>query len=211
MNTTRDGLVVVISGPSGTGKGTIYKLLENSNPNVRFSVSATTRQPRKGEVEGISYFFKSTDEFKRMIENDDLIEWDLYCDNYYGTPVKYIEDVTAKGYDIILDITVEGAVNIKRKFPDSVLIFLLPPSFDELKRRIAGRGTETEEAIDKRLEAARKEITYIDMFDYAVVNYEAEKAVQDINNILDAEKHKINRNKDILKQLGMWNGRLKHD
>jgi guanylate kinase len=204
----RDGLILVISGPSGAGKGTLYKLLEGKNPNIRFSVSATTRKPREGEEEGKSYFFKSAEEFRKMIDNNELIEWDCYCDNYYGTPVKFVEDTVHSGFDIVLDITVEGAVNIKERYPESVLIFILPPSFDELKRRITGRGTESADVVQKRLETAKSEIEYVDRYDYIVINNDAEIATEDIIEILKAEKHKFIRNTDILTQLGMYDRRL---
>lgn len=204
---TRDGLILVISGPSGTGKGTLYKLLEGKCPNVRFSVSATTRKAREGEVEGKSYFFKSTEDFKNMIDNNELIEWDYYCENYYGTPVKPVEDAVKAGFDIVLDITVEGAVNIKKRYPESVLIFILPPSFEELEKRIRGRGTESDEAIRKRMETAKREIEYVDKYDYVVINDDASVAADEIIQIINAEKHRYTRNTDILLQLGMHDRR----
>lgn len=197
----RRGLLVVISGPSGAGKGTLLNLVRQSNENVRYSVSATTRQPREGEVDGFNYFFKSVDDFNTMIEKDELIEWVEYCGNYYGTPRQYVADSLEQGFDVILEIEVDGAVNVKNKFPDCVSIFILPPSFDELVKRIEGRGTETSESIRKRLDKAKKEMLYIDKYDYFVINDNIERAAGDIKNVLAAEKLKLYRNKDILKMM----------
>lgn len=203
----RDGLILVISGPSGAGKGTLYKLLEEKDPNVRFSVSATTRKPREGEIEGKNYFFTSKEKFENMIKNNELIEWDCFCENYYGTPVKLVEDTVSAGKDIVLDITVEGAINIKKRYPECVTVFILPPSFEELEKRIRGRGTESDEVIKKRLESARKEIEFIDKYDYFVINDDASKAADEIIHIISAEKSRYIRNSDILSQLGMYDRR----
>lgn len=199
----REGLLVVISGPSGTGKGTLIKLVRERNQNIRLSVSATTRSPREGEKYGESYFFKSIDEFKDMISSDKLIEWVEYCDNYYGTPKEYVEECTAKGFDVILEIEVEGALNIKKKFPESVLLFILPPSFEELERRITGRGTELPSVIEKRMKKARKEIDFVNKYDYVIINNDLEIAANEVNSIIDAEKLRLDRNSDILKKLGL--------
>lgn len=197
------GLLVVVSAPSGTGKGTLLGALEKINPNVRFSISATTRNPRDGEVDGEDYFFKSTDEFKKMLEHGELIEWVEYCDNYYGTPKSYIEESLRLGYDTILEIEVEGALNIRERYAESVLIFILPPSFDELKKRIEKRGTENPDTIEKRIEKAKEEIKYIKHYDYVVINDSVENAVSQINSILLAEKLRLKRNDNILVGLGM--------
>lgn len=197
----REGLLVVVSGPSGAGKGTVINLLRQKDDNVKLSVSATTRQPRIGEIEGVNYFFKTHDQFNDMIKGNQLVEWVKYCDNFYGTPKKYIQDTVEKGYDCILEIEVEGALNIKENYPDCVTIFILPPSFKELKRRIEGRGTEQSDVICKRLEKARNEIEFADRYDYVIVNDSVENAVVGISNILAAEKLKFIRNKDILKAL----------
>lgn len=199
----REGLMTVICGPSGVGKGTVLQRLKENNPNIRFSVSATTRKPREGEIDGQNYFFKTVDDFKGMIEKGELVEWVEYCGNYYGTPEKYIKDSMAQGYDVILEIEVEGAASIKRKYPESVLIFILPPSFNELHRRIEGRGTESRETIGKRLARAKEELNYINNYDYAVINDEIEKAADKINKILVAEKLKVKRNTEILKKIGL--------
>lgn len=197
----REGLLVVLSGPSGAGKGTVLKLLREVDANIKLSVSATTRYPREGEVDGQNYFFKSVDEFKDMIENDELVEWVEYCGNYYGTPKKHIKDSIVSGFDIILEIEVEGAANIKSRYPDCVSIFVLPPSFAELEKRIKGRGTEKDEDIFRRLGKAKKELTCADKYDYIVINDKAEDAAAQIRSIIQVEKLKAVRNGEIIKQI----------
>lgn len=197
----QEGLLVVVSGPSGSGKGTILNLLMKQNDKVRSSISATTRKPREGEVDGVNYFFKSIDEFQEMIKNQELIEWVEYCNNYYGTPRTYIENAKNQGLDVILEIEVEGAVNIKNKYPDCVLVFILPPSFDELKERIESRGTENYKVIEQRLERAKKEIEYINYYDYVIINDVLQDAVDNLNSILKSEKFKYIRNADILDRI----------
>ncbi len=195
------GLLVVVSGPSGTGKGTVCKKLLSQRDNVRYSVSATTRKPREGEIEGQSYFFVSESNFLDMIKNDALIEWDKYCDNYYGTPKSYVDSCMEKGVDIILEITVEGALEIKQKYPDSVLIFILPPSFDELRRRIESRATECSEVIEKRMQKAVSEIKYVSKYDYLILNDSVEQAVLNIEKVLDSERLKPSRNVEMIETL----------
>lgn len=192
------GLLVVISAPSGTGKGTLLGVLEKINPNVRFSISATTRSPRKGEIDGKNYFFKSIEEFNQMVKAGELIEWVEYCGNYYGTPKSYITGSLEQGFDVILEIEVEGAVKIREHYPDCILIFVLPPSFAELKNRIEKRGTESPDSIGKRIKKAKEEIKHIGRYDYVVINENVEKAVNDINTVLKAEKLKTERNTNII-------------
>jgi guanylate kinase len=199
----KGGLLIVVSAPSGTGKGTLIKHLMEKNNNIRLSVSATTRKPRQGEIEGQNYFYKSLDEFKKMVENDELIEWVEYCDNFYGTPRQYVDESLDNGLDVVLELEVEGAYNIRNKYPDCVLVFILPPSFDELRKRIENRGTENPEVILKRMDKARKEVTYINNYDYVIINDDISKAVDEINLIIISEKLRVKRNKDILKQLGI--------
>lgn len=199
----REGLLVVVSGPSGTGKGTLLSKIKERENNVRFSVSATTRAARSGELDGVNYFFKTHDEFDRMIKNNELVEWVKYCDNYYGTPKKYVEEIIKSGSDCFLEIEVEGALNIKAIYPDCITIFILPPSFEELRRRIEGRGTEKPEVIDKRMEKALKEMNFVDRYDYVVINGEIETAVNSIISILEAEKLKLKRNINILESIGI--------
>lgn len=199
----REGLLVVVSGPSGTGKGTLLNNLKEKEKNIRFSVSATTRNPRDGEVDGVNYYFKTHEEFNDMINNNELVEWVKYCDNYYGTPKKCIEDTIKSGYDCLLEIEVEGALNIKKIYPDCISIFILPPSFEELRRRIEGRGTEQQDVIDKRMEKAIKEMGYVDKYDYVVVNDKIEEAVNSVISIIVSEKHRFKRNKNILETIGI--------
>lgn len=200
---SQEGLLIVISGPSGAGKGTVLKLVREACDRIRFSVSATTRAPRGGEREGINYFFKSIPEFRQMIQNEELIEWVEYCDNYYGTPKQYVDECLKAGLDVILEIEVEGALNIIKRFPHCVSIFILPPSFEELKNRIVGRGTEKAEVIEKRLVKAKKEMTLVDQYEYVVINDDINTAAQRILSILSAEKLRYERNKNILKRLGI--------
>lgn len=199
----REGLLVVVSGPSGTGKGTLLNNFRQKENNVKFSVSATTRGPRSGEVDGVNYFFKNHEEFNSMIKNGELVEWVKYCDNYYGTPKKCIEDTIKSGFDCLLEIEVEGALNIKTIYPDCISIFILPPSFEELRRRIDGRGTEKIEVIEKRMQKALKEMNYVDRYDYVVVNDDIEEAVNSVSCILACEKLKFSRNINILKSIGL--------
>jgi guanylate kinase len=196
------GLLAVICGPSGVGKGTILKLVQERNEKLRFSVSATTRMPREGEVDGKNYFFISIAEFREMIKQNELVEWVEYCGNYYGTPRKYIEDSVKDGYDVILEIEVDGATNIKSQYKDSVSVFILPPSFEDLKKRIVGRGTENSEAIEKRLNKAKDEVKYINNFDYIIINDDIQTTADNLNLILSSERFRFKRNKDILKQTG---------
>jgi len=199
----REGLLVVVCGPSGVGKGTIIDTIKEKNEKIRLSVSATTRSPRQGEIDGKNYFFKTTEEFKKMIQNDELIEWVEYCGNFYGTPKKYVEDCIKAGCDVIFEVEVEGAANIKMKYPENVSIFLLPPTLEELKERIVGRGTEKPEVIERRLERAKKELLFIDKFDYVIINDNVDEAAVELSSILVSEKLKVKRNLDILNQMGM--------
>ncbi len=199
----RKGLLVVLSGPSGSGKGTLLKRVREEYENIRFSISATTRSPREGEVDGKNYFFVTAEQFKSMIDNDKLVEWVEYCGNYYGTPRQYVEESTSQGFDILLEIEVEGALNIIKKYPDCVSVFILPPSFEELRRRIEGRGTEKPDVIDRRLERAKNELKFVNHYDYVVINDNLEEAASEIINILSAEKLKFSRNQNILESIGI--------
>lgn len=201
------GMLIVVSAPSGTGKGAIIEKLLENDKNITHSVSATTRKPRKGEIEGVSYYFMDKLEFEEMISNNNLLEWDEYCNNYYGTPKKYIDDITSKGGDVILDITVAGAVNIKKECPEAVMIFVLPPSIKELERRITGRGTDSPEAIKTRLDYAYAEFKHVDNYEYVVVNDDLELAVSEVENIVTAERMKYTRNPSIMDKL--YKGDLK--
>lgn len=196
MGIKKRGLLLVISGPSGAGKGTICKeLMEVSKEHMRLSISATTRVPRNGEKEGINYFYKSIEEFESMIEEEEFLEYAKIYDNYYGTPRKAIFDELDKGNDVILEIEMQGAMQIKKAYPEAVFIFILPPSLLELRHRIVGRGTETFEQIEKRFGSAYNEIKLIGDYDYFIFNNVVEKSVADINNIVGAEKNKVGRYK----------------
>lgn len=181
------GLLIVLSGPSGVGKGTVCSMLRSVSPELVYSVSATTRTPRDGEVEGVNYFFKSKEQFKSMIEQDELLEWAEYVGNYYGTPRSFVKDTIQAGKDIILEIEVQGALKVKQKFPEGVFIFLMPPSLGELKNRIENRGTETIDSIRSRMSVAVNEIRLLENYDYAVVNDTVQSACERIKAIITAE------------------------
>lgn len=187
------GLLLVLSGPAGVGKGTVCKALRERMPDLVYSVSATTRNPRPGEVEGVNYFFKTKEEFRRMIERDELLEWAEYVGNYYGTPRAFVESMLDAGRDVILEIEVQGALQVKQKFPQGTFLFLAPPDLEELESRIVGRGTESEETIRRRMEVARSEIEMMDHYDYVVVNDEVEWACDRIQAIITAEHLKKER------------------
>ncbi|MBO8176473.1 MAG: guanylate kinase [Bacillus sp. (in: Bacteria)] len=182
------GLLIVLSGPSGVGKGTVRKaLFEQENTQFEYSISMTTRPPREGEVDGVDYFFKTREEFERLIKEGKLLEYAEYVGNYYGTPVDYVKETMDAGKDVFLEIEVQGAKQVREKFPDGLFIFLAPPSLEELKNRIVSRGTETEELIINRLEEAKKEIEMMDLYDYVVVNDQVELACERIKAIVKAE------------------------
>ena len=190
------GLLIVVSGASGTGKGTVCKKLLSELPNVHYSISATTRQPRQGEVDGREYYFISEDEFKQWVADGKFLEFAEVYGNFYGTPLTKIEERLNRGEDVLLEIDVQGALNVKRKCPDGVYIFLLPPSLDELKRRIEGRGSETPDSLKRRLQAAVDEIQIGREYDYAVVNDTVDEAVAQIEAILVAERCRVARSAD---------------
>ena len=192
----RKGLLLVVSGPSGAGKGTICKALLNKNDQIKLSVSATTRKPRNGEVHGVNYFFIEKEEFTKMIENGEFLEHAQIYDNFYGTPKAAIIECLEKGQDVILEIEMQGARQIKEVYPEGVFIFVLPPSLEELKSRIVGRGTETQEEIEKRFSCAFEEINQIVNYDYFIVNEDIEKSVNDVEAIISAEKNKATRYKN---------------
>lgn len=185
------GLLLVISGPSGVGKGTVCR--ELLNDTTVLSVSATTRAPRDGEKDGVNYFFYDKKKFENMIENNELMEWAEYCDNYYGTPRSFVEEHINQGKNVILEIEVQGAMRIKEEHPEGVYIFILPPSLEELRNRIIGRGTETEDVIDNRMAQVTRELSFAGEYQYLVENDKIEQAVEDIRSIIRAEKSKTER------------------
>ena len=192
----RKGLLIVVSGASGTGKGTVCKKILADLPEVAYSISATTRKPRPGEIDGKEYYFLSVDEFKAWIAEEKFLEYAEVYGNFYGTPLNKIEERLNRGEDILLEIDVQGALNVKRKCPDGVYIFLLPPSLEELKSRIEGRGTENPESLARRLKNAVAEIKIGLEYDYAVVNDTIDNAAEQIKAILTAERLKVARNAD---------------
>ncbi|AYV65950.1 MULTISPECIES: guanylate kinase [Niallia] len=182
------GLLIVLSGPSGVGKGTVRKeIFSQKNTSFEYSISMTTRSPRAGEVDGVDYFFKSREEFENLIEQGKLLEYAEFVGNYYGTPVDYVRETTLKGKDVFLEIEVEGAKQVREKFPDGLFIFLSPPSLSELKNRIVTRGTESEEIINNRMNVAREEIEMMHLYDYVVENDTVENACEKIKAIIVAE------------------------
>ena len=182
------GILIVVSAPAGCGKDSILEQALKKNDNLFYSVSATSRAMRPGETDGVSYYFKSREQFENMINKGELLEYTEYCGNYYGTPKKAVEDMLEAGKDVILKIEIEGAANVKKIFPDCTMVFILPPSFAELDRRLHKRGTETEDVIKKRLETARKELGFAHNYDYLVTNVALEDAVDDFLAVVRAEK-----------------------
>ena len=185
----KKGILLIISGPSGSGKGTVVSKL-SSEQSYALSISATTRKPRPNEENGVHYFFKETEEFEYMIVNNQLLEHACFCDNYYGTPIDYVEGKLTEGLNVILEIEVQGALQVKKKYPEAVLVFLVPPSLTELRSRLVGRGTEDIETINKRINRALEELDFLPQYDYVVINDEVDVAVTKIMSVVEAEKMK---------------------
>ncbi|MDQ7154371.1 guanylate kinase [Staphylococcus pseudintermedius] len=191
---TEKGLLIVLSGPSGVGKGTVRKrIFDDPHTSYNYSISMTTRQMREGEQDGVDYFFKTREEFEKLIEADEFIEYAEYVGNYYGTPVQYVKDTMNAGHDVFLEIEVEGAKQVRKKFPDALFIFLAPPSLDHLTERLIGRGTESKEKIESRVKEAKKEVEMMNLYDYVVVNDEVDLAKDRIQSIVEAEHLKRER------------------
>lgn len=186
------GLLIVLSAPSGCGKSTIVKGLLEKKENISFSVSATTRKPRPGEVEGKDYYFITREKFDRMIENGEFLEYATYVENSYGTPAAPVRQALEEGQDVLLDIDVQGAFQVREKMPEALLVFLLPPSFEELERRLVGRGTDSPEVIQERIDVARRECGFAGEYDYRIVNDVAGRAVDEFAAIIEKEKNKLN-------------------
>ncbi|MFC3040277.1 guanylate kinase [Virgibacillus xinjiangensis] len=187
------GILFILSGPSGVGKGTVRKALFERDPDLKYSISMTTREKRPGETDGIDYFYKTQEEFQELIKNNQLLEYAQYVNNYYGTPRAYVEETLEAGKDVFLEIEVQGALQVKENFPEGVFIFLFPPSLEELKNRIINRGTESSELVLNRLKEARKEIELMDAYDYVVVNDNVDHAVEKVQAIIQSEHLKRER------------------
>ncbi|MBQ9140714.1 MAG: guanylate kinase [Lachnospiraceae bacterium] len=198
---TNKGILIVVSGFSGAGKGTLMKRLMETYDNYALSISMTTRAPREGERHGVEYFFATREEFEKKIAEDKLIEYASYCDNYYGTPREYVEEQLAAGKDVILEIEIQGALKVKKKFPNSLLLFVTPPNAKELERRLVGRGTETPEVIEKRLSRASEESEGIEAYDYIVVNDDLEECVKQLHSIVVNAHYAPNRCADFIKDI----------
>ena len=191
---TERGLLIVFSGPSGVGKGTVrQEIFSTPDHKFEYSVSMTTRQKRPGEVDGVDYFFRTREEFEELIKNGQMLEYAEYVGNYYGTPLTYVNETLDKGIDVFLEIEVQGALQVKKKVPDGVFIFLTPPDLDELKDRLVGRGTDSEEIIRQRIERAKEEIALMREYDYAVVNDEVPLAAERVKRIIEAEHFRVDR------------------
>ena len=201
---TERGLLIVFSGPSGVGKGTVrQEIFSTPDHKFEYSVSMTTRQKRPGEVDSVDYFFRTREEFEELIKNGQMLEYAEYVGNYYGTPLTYVNETLDKGIDVFLEIEVQGALQVKKKVPDGVFIFLTPPDLDELKDRLVGRGTDSEEVIRQRIERAKEEIALMREYDYAVVNDEVPLAAERVKRIIEAEHFRVDRD------IGRYNDMIK--
>ena len=194
---SRKGILIVVSGFSGAGKGTLMKELLRNYDNYALSISATTRNPREGETDGKEYFFKTVEEFEKMIAQDELIEYAKYVNNYYGTPRAYVEEQLEKGKDVILEIEIQGALKVKEKFPETLLLFVTPPDVVTLKNRLVGRGTETMEVIESRMQRAAEEATGMDAYDYLVINDDLSTCVKEMHG----ENKRVYRNAELVEKI----------
>lgn len=196
----KKGILVVISGPSGVGKGTVLKLLRERNANITYSVSVTTRAKRPGEEEGKDYYFKDFDQFKDMMHDNEFLETAEVYGDYYGTPKKQVLNMLNSGKDVILEIDTVGAMNVKKQYPEALLIFILPPSIDELYNRLVGRGTESQEQLSLRLNSADRELKCIKNYGYVVKNEVAEETAEILDNIIRSAHYTVGRNAKLIKQ-----------
>lgn len=198
----RRGILIVVSGFSGSGKGTLMKgLLSRYNETYALSISATTRKPRDGEEDGREYFFKTKEDFEKMIAKEELIEYARYVENYYGTPRAYVEQQLNEGRDVILEIEIQGALKVKMAFPETLLLFVTPPNAEELKRRLVGRGTETMDVIESRMKRAVEEAEGMDQYDYLIINDDLEICVEEMHAIIQAEHQRSFRNAEFMKEI----------
>lgn len=198
----RKGILVVVSGFSGSGKGTLMKeLMKRYEEKYALSVSATTRMPRNGEIDGREYFFKTHDEFEKMIAKKELIEYAKYVDNYYGTPKAYVEEQLDSGRDVILEIEIQGALKVKAQFPETLLLFVTPPDAKTLRNRLIGRGTETMDVIESRMAQAKREAQGMEQYDYLVINDDLDTCVEEMHQIILSEHHRSSRNKEFIQAI----------
>ena len=197
----RKGILLVVSGFSGAGKGTLMKELVGRYAQYALSVSATTRSPREGEVDGREYFFRTREEFEQMIAEDALIEHACYVGNYYGTPKAYVEEQLSKGKDVILEIEIQGALQIKKRFPDTLLLFVSTPDADTLKNRLVGRGTESMEVVENRLSRAAEEAEGIEQYDYFIINDDLDACVTQVHQIIQGEHSRVSRNLELINSI----------
>lgn len=198
---SEQGILVVVSGFSGAGKGTLIKAMLEKYHRYALSVSATTRAPREGEEDGREYFFVTREKFEQMIEEEQLIEHAMYVNNYYGTPRQYVFQQMADGKDVILEIEIQGALKIKERFPEALLLFVMPPSADELRRRLVGRGTESEEIIDRRLHRAAEEASGITSYDYILINDEVDRCAEEMHRLIQVQHRRVSGNLDFIEQM----------
>ncbi len=197
----KKGLLIVVSGPSGAGKGTVLAHTTEKYSNLKYSVSVTTRAPREGEVDGVNYFFKSVEQFKEMVANGEFLEHKEVHNNYYGTPLTNVQKHLSDGYDVVLEIDTEGALEVKNVYPECVMIFITPEKFTTIEQRLRGRSTESEEQIQIRTQNALKELKQAVFYDYIVVNEDAQQGAMDIISIIEAEKCKVKNNKKFIDNL----------
>ena len=195
------GNLIVLSGFAGVGKGTVLRSLFETREGYAYSVSATTRSPRPGEVDGVHYFFVTKERFEEMIENDELLEHASYVGNYYGTPRDYVEKKLDEGFDVILEIEVQGALNIKKKVPDAILIYMLPPAAKVLYERLRHRGTETDEVIAKRMKRAAEEAQSVSKYDYIIVNHDADECAAQLDTLIRAQRQSVRSNLPFIEKL----------
>lgn len=197
----RKGILIVVSGFSGVGKGTLMKCLTERYGHYALSISATTRPPRKGEEDGREYFFKTKEEFEQLIKEERLIEYACYCGNYYGTPCDYVEDQMEQGRDVILEIELQGALKVREKYPEALLLFVMPPDAQTLLSRLQTRGTETEDVIRARLERAVEESQDVEKYDYMIINDDLEQSVEKLHSLIESQHYKMSRNLDFVGQI----------